>query len=76
MSKANPGAKGGMLTRRQVLKSAAAGAGLGVGSGLIGGFPTVWAQNVKDVTLVHMAGPTRRSRRSASRPARTSASRS
>src|ERR1700761_4903206 len=41
-------------TRRHVLKSAAAGAA--VGSGVIKGFPMVWAQNIKDVVLRH-AGP-------------------
>jgi putative spermidine/putrescine transport system substrate-binding protein len=47
-----PSPKGG-LTRRNVLKGGAAVAGLAAGSGVIKGFPTVWAQNIKDVTLNH-----------------------
>src|SRR3977135_2449366 len=44
------------ISRRRVLQSAAALAGLSAGSGALGGFPTIWAQNIKDVTL-HHAGP-------------------
>ena len=44
------------ITRRRVLNVAATGAGLAVGSGLERGFPTIWAQNAKDVTLVHVGG--------------------
>jgi putative spermidine/putrescine transport system substrate-binding protein len=44
------GTKGG-ITRRSVLKGTAAGAGLAVGSGAVTGFPTIWAQNIKNVTL-------------------------
>jgi putative spermidine/putrescine transport system substrate-binding protein len=43
------------VSRRQLLKSAAAG-GAVAASGAITGFPTVWAQNIKDVTLVHVGG--------------------
>ena len=43
-------------TRRQVMKVAAAGAGLALGSGLVRGFPTIWAQNIKDVKLVQVGG--------------------
>ncbi|WP_428483244.1 ABC transporter substrate-binding protein [Rhodopila sp.] len=43
-------------SRRSILKSAAAAAGAAIGSGAAGGFPTIWAQNIKDVTLRH-AGP-------------------
>ncbi|WP_456115311.1 ABC transporter substrate-binding protein [Skermanella mucosa] len=39
------------ITRRQALKGTAAAAGLAVGSGAITGFPTIWAQNIKNVTL-------------------------
>jgi len=46
----------GKITRRRVLNVAAAGAGLAVGSGLVRGFPTIWAQNTKDVTLIHAGG--------------------
>ena len=37
-------------------KGAAAVGGLAAGSGALGGFPTIWAQNIKDVVL-HHAGP-------------------
>src|SRR6059058_4105527 len=43
-------------TRRQVMKAAAAGAGVALGSGLVRGFPTIWAQNLKDVKLVQVGG--------------------
>lgn len=56
MSKGKSGARGGRLSRRNLLKGAAAGAGLAAGSGLLRGFPTVWAQNVKDITLNHVGG--------------------
>ena len=39
------------LTRRNLLKTGAAIGGLAAGSGAITGFPTIWAQNIKDVTL-------------------------
>lgn len=42
--------------RRQVLRAAAGGAGLAAGSGLIRGFPTIWAQNIKDIKLVQIGG--------------------
>jgi len=44
------------VSRRRVLQSAAALAGLSAGSGALTGFPTIWAQNIKDITLFH-AGP-------------------
>jgi putative spermidine/putrescine transport system substrate-binding protein len=40
------------VSRRALL----AGAGAAAGSGIITGFPTIWAQNIKDVVLRH-AGP-------------------
>ena len=43
------------LNRRLLLKGAAAG-GAVVATQSIAGFPTVWAQNTKDVTLVHAGG--------------------
>ena len=43
-------------SRRSVLKGAAAVVGAAAGSGALGGFPTIWAQNIKDVVLRH-AGP-------------------
>jgi putative spermidine/putrescine transport system substrate-binding protein len=44
------------IGRRHVLKGAAAAAGLAIGSGAIQGFPTIWAQNIKDVTLLQVGG--------------------
>src|SRR6266581_7131761 len=43
------------FSRRSLLKSAAAG-GAVVAAEAVTGFPTVWAQNAKDVTLVHAGG--------------------
>src|SRR6266852_1678597 len=43
------------FSRRTLLKSAAAG-GAVVATEAVTGFPTVWAQNAKDVTLVHAGG--------------------
>src|ERR1051325_6967974 len=43
-------------TRRTILKGAAATAGVALGSDAIRGFPTIWAQNIKDIVLQH-AGP-------------------
>src|SRR5258708_29199911 len=42
-------------SRRRFLKSAAALAGSGAGA--ITGFPTIWAQNIKDVVLRHNGTP-------------------
>ncbi|MEM6988486.1 MAG: twin-arginine translocation signal domain-containing protein, partial [Pseudomonadota bacterium] len=39
------------ISRRALLKGSAAVAGAAVGSGAITGFPTIWAQNIKNVTL-------------------------
>ena len=44
-------AKTNGLSRRRALKGAAAGIGLAAGSGALTGFPTIWAQNIKNVTL-------------------------
>lgn len=44
------------LTRRRLLKAAAATTGAAAGSGALTGFPTIWAQNIKDIVLRH-AGP-------------------
>ncbi len=43
------------FSRRTLLKGAAAGGAVVATQG-VGGFPTVWAQNTKDVTLVHAGG--------------------
>jgi putative spermidine/putrescine transport system substrate-binding protein len=45
------------ISRRTVLKGAAATVGLAAGSGVIQGFPTIWAQNIKDVVLHHVGAP-------------------
>ncbi len=39
------------VSRRSLLKGGAAAAGVVAGSGAITGFPTLWAQNIKNVTL-------------------------
>jgi putative spermidine/putrescine transport system substrate-binding protein len=44
------------LSRRGLMKGGAALAGAAIGSNAISGFPTIWAQNIKDVVL-HHAGP-------------------
>src|SRR5271155_5752696 len=44
------------VSRRRFLKGASAAAGPATGSGAIGGLPTIWAHNIKDVTINH-AGP-------------------
>ncbi|MBP2300774.1 ABC transporter substrate-binding protein [Azospirillum picis] len=41
----------GGISRRTLLKGTAAVAGAAAGSGAITGFPTIWAQNIKNVTL-------------------------
>ena len=48
--------KSDRLTRRSLLKGAAALGGAALGTG-IGGFPTVWAQNIKNVTGIIHAAP-------------------
>src|SRR5271167_2291348 len=44
-------------SRRTLLKTAAAIAGSAAGAGAITGFPTIWAQNIKDVVLRHNGTP-------------------
>ena len=44
------------VSRRRLLKGAAALGGAALGSS-IGGFPTIWAQNIKDVVLRHAGAP-------------------
>jgi putative spermidine/putrescine transport system substrate-binding protein len=46
--------RSGRISRRRLLKGAAGVAGVAIGSGMIKGFPTIWAQNIKDVTLTHV----------------------
>ncbi len=45
------------LSRRRLLKAASATAGVAAGSGALRGFPTIWAQNIKDVELHHAGQP-------------------
>jgi putative spermidine/putrescine transport system substrate-binding protein len=42
------------LSRRRLLASAA---GLAAGSGALTGFPTIWAQNIKDIEIRHAGQP-------------------
>lgn len=42
------------LSRRKFLQGSAAVAGAAVGSGAIGGFPTIWAQEIKNIELRHL----------------------
>src|SRR3954465_13546663 len=42
------------ISRRAVLKGAAAVAGAAIGSDAIRGFPTIWAQEIKDIELRHV----------------------
>ena len=42
------------LSRRSFIKGAAATAGAAMGSGAITGFPTIWAQASKDITITHV----------------------
>src|SRR5215212_8135851 len=59
MSEANRGAsrnRSAAISRRRLLQAGAALGGIGAGSGALTGFPTIWAQNIKDITLRH-AGP-------------------
>ena len=56
MTNDNPRADRPGLSRRGLLKSVAVGAGAAIGSGAVTGFPTIWAQDIKDMTLVHIGG--------------------
>ena len=42
------------ISRRGLLKAGAAAAGAVAGSGAITGFPTIWAQEIKDIELRHV----------------------
>ena len=56
MVKRTPGLGDSKLSRRKLIKAAAATAGAAAGSGALRGFPTIWAQTIKDITLVHVGG--------------------
>ncbi len=47
-------AAAGGISRRSVIKGAAAAAGAAAGSGALTGFPTIWAQEIKDIELTHV----------------------
>jgi len=51
-----PGPSPSRVTRRTFLKGVAASAGLVAGSGLVTGFPTIWAQKLKDIALLQVGG--------------------
>src|ERR1700691_5359611 len=51
-SKTGKSAKG--IDRRSFLKAGAAVAGAAVGTDAITGFPTIWAQEIKDIELRHV----------------------
>ena len=42
------------VSRRSFLNAGAAVAGVAAGSGAITGFPTIWAQEIKDIELRHV----------------------
>jgi putative spermidine/putrescine transport system substrate-binding protein len=55
MSEAMQKSPGKNMTRRRVLRGFATSAGLAAG-GAVTGFPTIWAQNLKDIKLVQVGG--------------------
>jgi putative spermidine/putrescine transport system substrate-binding protein len=56
MSQARQNLRDNRITRRRVLQGVTASAGLAAGSGTPTGFPTIWAQNIKDIKLVQVGG--------------------
>ena len=56
MAAGTPGQSKPGVTRRIFLKGAAATAGVVTGSGLVTGLPTIWAQKLKEITLLHVGG--------------------
>src|SRR6202011_3361762 len=54
-TKAHQPARG--TTRRRLLQGTAALAGFTAASGVVTGFPTIWAQNIKDVVLRQAGSP-------------------
>jgi len=55
-AKAAAGVRAG-ISRRRLMQGVAAAAGAAAGSGALTGFPTIWAQNIKDVVLRHTGPP-------------------
>jgi putative spermidine/putrescine transport system substrate-binding protein len=56
MVQGTPGPSPSRRTRRTFLKGVAASTGLVAGSGWVTGFPTIWAQNLQDITLLQVGG--------------------
>src|ERR1700710_3068001 len=52
-----PSSRRSAPSRRVLLKTAAAATGSAAGFGAITGFPTIWAQNIKDIVLRHNGTP-------------------
>src|SRR6266404_3546371 len=53
-SSARTSAKKKGLSRRSILKAGAAATAAAIGSDVISGFPTIWAQEIKDIELRHV----------------------
>ena len=45
------------VSRRRLLQAGSATLGAAIGSGMVSGFPTIWAQNIKDVEIKHAGLP-------------------
>jgi putative spermidine/putrescine transport system substrate-binding protein len=56
MAEGSPGQRQPRVTRRTFLTGAAAAAGFATGSGLVTGVPTIWAQKLKEITLLQVGG--------------------
>jgi putative spermidine/putrescine transport system substrate-binding protein len=56
MANGTSGQRTPMVTRRTFLTGAAATAGVVLGSGLMVGIPTIWAQKLKGITLLQVGG--------------------
>jgi putative spermidine/putrescine transport system substrate-binding protein len=56
MAARTPGQSQPGITRRTLLTRAVAAVGVAAGAELIAGFPTVWAQRLKDISLLQVGG--------------------
>ncbi len=56
MSDSNTDGTTGTTSRRRILTGAATVAGAAIGTAAVRGIPTIWAQNIKDITLIHIGG--------------------
>ena len=52
----NDDAIGNGPERQLLLKAALGGTGAAIGSRVVTSFPTIWAQNIKDVTIINIGG--------------------